>query len=531
MLVTLHPTATGVPCDADEPGPAGTGRSLIPSWRRFALGAALAALAALFVARVAGQTVLDLDVFHQMALFRAALQLGRMPTHDLFAYTSTSRPSVHYEWGNGAILYAVTATTGAPGLLAFKYLLTAAVGAMAVRVALLRGANWKVLCALGPAAILLLEPAFSTVRAGLFTLLFCAMLLAMLERDRRGGRWWVLPWLGVYVLWLNIHPGFIVGAGFLALYWLERVIRLRIPQWHLVATGAAMALLVLVNPYGRLYPMALWHAMTMKLPPIGEWLPMWADRSCPTCVAVYGLTVLVGAYAVARAGWRRCEGVFLLLAGIIASLQHVRHVYLYALVWVCYVPAWFSVSPLGEAISHAWTRWPRLIGVVSSALAVALVPVVVVARPWRLHLPVELDDAANVRGDLAYPGGAVRYLKSQRFRGNVMTHYNDGSYVMWHLWPDVRVSMDSRNDVGYDYELITEVLDFYRGGPGWLATLKRYPTDIVLVKRSYPLAKLMDSAPGWRRFYRDNAYELWSRPDLDLPKVDRTGVPLGADFP
>jgi hypothetical protein len=498
--------------------------------RRLANVAALAAVAILFLAKASPQNTLDLDLFHQMALVRAAVQAGSMPIQDVFAYTSVPGPSVHYEWGNGAVAYIVTSAFGTAGLLVLKYSLTALTAALAIYVARQRKATWAVICALSPGAALLMSMGFTTIRAGLFTLFFCSLVLALLEGDRRGKRTWVLPWLVVYVAWLNIHPGFIVGAGLMGLYWLERVIRYRQPQWHLIGAGIAMLLLVLVNPYGRLYPVALWHALTQTLPPIPEWLPIWRCKDWP-CVAIYFLTVALAISAILRAGWRRCEGVLMLAVCTVAAFQHIRHLYLYALVWFCYVPGWLTLSPMGQAITRVWERRPRIVAAACAVISLVFVPTILSAKPWALHMPVALDDPDNVRENLLYPGSAVEYLKRVQFHGNVMTHYNDGSYAMWHLWPSVKIGLDSRNDVGYSYAFIMEVLNFYRGSPGWHDTLTRYPTDLVLVKRSFPLAKLMASGTDWHRVYRDDSYELWARPGLQLPEEDRTGQPLTATFP
>lgn len=507
-----------------------TSRSQRPFSRRVAGVAAAAMLAAIFLVQVARQNLLDLDVFHQMALFRAALQQGRMPVTDVFAYTSGPGPSIHYEWGNGAIVYVVSNAFGGEGLLALKYILTAATAILAIWVARRREANWSVICLIAPAAISLIALGFTTVRASLFTLLFTAVLLAFIEFDRRGYRAWIWGWFAIFVAWINIHPGFIVGAGILALYWLERVIRYRKLQWHLIATGLAMAGLVLLNPYGFRYPQALFHALTMRLPPIPEWLPMWRFPAW-WVIMMYGITVLAAVYALVRAGWARVEGILILLVCAVAACQHVRHVYLYALVWLCYVPGWLSISPLGAAIQRACTRAAPVVAVVCIVVIAICIPRIVAAAPWRLRIPVKSDEAKSGEQLVIYPVGAVQYLKQHDFHGNVMTHYNDGSYVMWHLWPAVKVGMDSRNDVGYTYGVVMEIHDFYLGEPGWRQTLVRYPTDLVLINRAFPLASLMGDHTGWHRVYRDDAFELWARPQLQMPIVDRSGEPLVASFP
>ena len=507
-------------------------KSPAPSARsvRIAHVVCLCALCVLLAYLLSTDNVADVDLYHQMALFRAALQKGWIPFEDLFAYTSDAHPSVHYEWGNGAVAYAITSVFGGTGLLALKHLLFASVGFFGVRAARQRGAQWGMICAMAPVAIVLLLMASSPVRAGLFTLLFIVVLLNLLAADRHGNRWWVLAWLPMYVIWLNIHPGFIVGTALIALHWLENLIRYRKPQWHLVALGLVMPALVLVNPYGVLYPKAIWHAITVPLPSIAEWQPMWRIPN-PILQIVYAVSLIVALYAALRAGWRRIEGVLLVLVCAVAAFQHVRHCYLYAAAWFCYGPGWMRHTPLGDALERVWMGRPRTVGAASLVLLLFFLPKLILQRPWELRVPTMPDDPSLKILDLLYPAGAVQYLKEAHFQGNVMTDYNYGSYVMWHLWPAVKIGLDSRNDVGYSYPLIKEILSFYDGGEGWRRTLERFPTDLVLVRRSYRLTPLMERQSGWRLVYRDDAFELFARPGLDLPVVDRTGQRITTSFP
>src|SRR4051812_30705480 len=88
---------------------------------RFATVCGVAAVAMLLLRQVVYQNTFDLDLFHQMSVWRAGL-----PREDVFAFTPTVTPSVHYEWGNGAIAYALISRFGLGGLLALKYALTLA---------------------------------------------------------------------------------------------------------------------------------------------------------------------------------------------------------------------------------------------------------------------------------------------------------------------------------------------------------------------------------------------------------------------
>src|SRR5687768_9776553 len=77
-------------------------------------------LALLFISRISWN-VADLDIWHEMALIRESILLGKIPSVDHFAYTPTLPAVVHHEWGAGVLAYAAATLFGAPGILILKY--------------------------------------------------------------------------------------------------------------------------------------------------------------------------------------------------------------------------------------------------------------------------------------------------------------------------------------------------------------------------------------------------------------------------
>jgi hypothetical protein len=332
------------------------------------------------------------------------------------------------------------------------------------------------------------------------------------------------------VLWLNIHPGFVVGVALMGAYWIEQLFRERKPRWHVLGTGAAVLVLIFVNPYGRLYPPAVWHAVTsMRLPPIPEWLPMWKYPE-PRVRMAYAMSLLLAVYCFTRIGWKRAHGAIAFVLCAAAAFQRGRHADIYAIVWLAYVPAWFQATPQGELLDRIWRSRPRVIAVASLAILVACVPFILRADPLHVKVPTSLQGSDQMGVQLVYPVGAVDFLSRTNFHGNLMTHYNDGSYVMWRLWPaGVKIGMDSRNDVGYRYELIEEIHAMYQARPGWRETLDRYDADAILINHMMPLARHMPET-NWQRVYGDQAFEIWNRPSLrnSMGNVERPSTARSA---
>ena len=73
-------------------------------------------------------SVVDLDIWHEMALIRASLEAHRLLSVDVFAFGPKLPVAVDHEWGAGVIAYFLAMNFGAAGILLFRYLVAASIG-------------------------------------------------------------------------------------------------------------------------------------------------------------------------------------------------------------------------------------------------------------------------------------------------------------------------------------------------------------------------------------------------------------------
>ena len=156
---------------------------LVPVWMWLCFGTAYVAFLA--------HNVVDMDLWHQMALVREAFALGGLPANDLFAYTPTVTPSVHHEWGAGFLAYVSAKLLGAPGVLILKYLVGIGIAVFVLLCVRQRAVPLSLLSLCMPVTLILLQRGLSTVRAQMYSFFFVAMLFWMLDQDRRDKRWWI----------------------------------------------------------------------------------------------------------------------------------------------------------------------------------------------------------------------------------------------------------------------------------------------------------------------------------------------------
>lgn len=480
------------------------------------LSAGIAAISFLLL-HICDMNFCDPDMWHEMSLFRQSLVEGRVPTEDRFAYTPTVSPSIHHEWGAGAIFYAVTISCGAPGIMALKYALVAGVVAGCYWCARARGTSAAVFLTVAPAMALFSSYGFTTIRAQAFTLLLLTIMLCFLELDQRGKRWWIAAWLPLHVVWLNVHGGFVVGSGLMAIHAVEQIIR-RKPFWHFVPIGATLFALIFVNPYGSQYLPYLMHGLTMARPLIVEWNPLWQHDT--RVFGLYLLSLVPVVVCVRQLGIRRMAGILVLAATAYAALKHTRHLSLYCVVWTCYVPGYLQQLKFGSFVGDVFRQQGRLVAQVSVIVTLVCMCRVIPAAPWHLNIP---DTNADLeQGLVCYPVHAVQYLADSDFQGNLLLPFEVGGYAMWKLHPKAKVSIDGRYEVAYQPGVLEEHLLLFRAKRGWQDVLAKYPTDAVMIPRLSRLSAAMPSMIGWSRAYCDDVYEVYTRPGLTLASANDT---------
>jgi hypothetical protein len=486
-------------------------------WLRFA---AYAALMSFFLSLTAYNLV-DVDIWHEMALVRESLRAGHLLTRDIFAYTPTVYPSIHHEWGAGMVAYGLTHWFGGNAVLILKYLIALAIGVVSLRCAKSLGADaqvWAVLC---PIAIYLSQFGFlSVVRAQVYTFLFAACCFWLFEQDRRGSRRWWIAWLFIFPIWVNVHGGFVVGIGLLALYTLERAIR-REAFVHLIFLLAGTIAEVFINPFGTAYFAYIARALAMSRPHIQEWRPVWAYG--PWWTTIFLIAVAIAAYAVAKIGIRRAPGLLMVIATAVEATLHCKLMPLFAIAWICHVPAYIQPTPVGRWITSFTRRRSAFVLSIWLLVTVMYLADAVRWQFWQLRVP-------QTKTTFAYPVGAVQYLRERGFVGNLMVPFHQGAYVCWKLYPAVKVSVDSRYEVAYSEEWVDRMFRFYDAEPGWRETLNAYSTDMVLVPRIMPVARVIQQS-GWQMVYEDREFEILARPGLSLPFTDRTAESFAGVFP
>jgi hypothetical protein len=460
-------------------------------------------------------TVADPDLWGYLAFGRLFWETGRFPYQDIFAYVPTLKFWVYHEWLTGVLFYPIYRTLGAAGLQAVKLALGLATVYLIYLTARRRGANfWSALLGVWCVQVFL-AMGYSPVRAQLFTYLFFALSLFMLESARLSGRWrGLIVLVLIQIFWCNLHGGFLAGLGLLALYGLGEAVSRR-PFWPYLAAVLAASLVTLINPYGLDYWHYLFRAVTMPRPEITEWASVFKawQAGFPKEPLLYfaslaGFAVLLALWAK----WREITPGLIMLLTLYLGFKHLRHQVFFFLAAGAYLPV--LLEAFGQKIlsSPPFVSWKLPLGRLA-LVTLAVCGIMIYGykflskNPLTLTFPVTPDPSGKV--GIHYPVNAVEFLQKNRLSGNILNEFNWGEYLIWTLHPSSKVAMDGRYETVYGDDLCRLHSEFFYGRPGWRQILAQFPPDLILVDPRSKVYALLQDAPDWRQAYRDEGAALF----------------------
>jgi hypothetical protein len=456
----------------------------------------------------------DPDTWWHLNTGKWMIEHGELLRVDLFSYTRLGQSYAAPGWPVQILLYLVYQLGGIGGLnlltgvvftLVFYFVNKTLSGSELLKAsALILGATVSSLHA--------------SARPALFTLLFSAIFLWVLEDFRwgRANRLKLLPPL--MIAWANSHGLAVIGLGLVGLYALgmtkveKRGKRLVIasPPKNLFILIPFLLLAACLNPYGPvmlIYPLQAASAHWKAAQYIQEWQSPDFHRSF---VQPFIWLLLLTLAMVGANRKRLALTDFLLVASFAyLGLYSARNVALFGL--AAPVVLTRSSTPLAEA----WARLSpkcsvaprplfRRVSIYLTLGAFTLVGMgrIVQALPNQSNL-VELEKAGMI-----VPAGALDFLKAERPAGRLFNCYNWGGYLQWAL-PEYALFVDGRADLFQD-EIIGQWFQVALVQDGWQEVLDRWDIHVVLIERTWPVAEALKLA-GWKLVYQDDFAMIYVR--------------------
>ncbi|MGC1342609.1 MAG: hypothetical protein WA854_09800 [Candidatus Binataceae bacterium] len=509
-------------------------RKPLPSLIRYSPALVVIAIAIADAVRIA-----DPDLWGHVRFGEIAIRQGHLLLRDSFSYSAPGHIFQDHEWLTDVVTATAYDTLGIFGLKLLKLLFT---GAAILMVALADGetgapelAQFAILI-----AVAALSAPYYQFRPQTFTFTLFAAVMLILTREAYGRRvrlWVLLP---IFVVWANLHGGFIMGLaalGTCAAVGGAQDLAAGRGSARLVRLGAitvGSTLATLLTPYGIGIWMAIAHALANPFTrvAVADWQPLISSTirafHTGTGAALYGMLPVAIMIIFAVAWFIAPDGADLPIVAVaglmsIAAFMSQRNI---PIALIALAPAlarhgWLARLRLrGEQDATApaapSTPEPALIQTVGYAVAIALF-----AGTGMFSRRLATTEP--------YPAGAVAFMQSHGLHGDVLNNFLWGDYLIWHLAPESKVFIDGRYDTVYPQPVLRDFMLFHFDQPGGAAILSEYPHDFVMISPKSEAVNIMSARADWKLVYRDSATLLYARSGSRAASLP--GVPVTAQAP
>lgn len=437
----------------------------------------------------------DFDLWARLIVGKVFWATGHVLKHDFLSYTPTHIWYDH-EWGSGTFcFYPVQILFGPIGLVVLQAIFIFLTFVLCIKTIKLRmGEKYSHHILLILLTLLVYNRCVALpVRCQMFSFLFVALVLYLLERARDGKdkTLWIIPFLTI--IWNNLHGGVVSGLGIVFMYAVGEFLCRRPFKKYLIVLACSLPLLV-INPHGIKYLDFLFMANTMARQDILEWWGVLHPFHIKNCIPFFvwsGFVFVVELFVLLKDLWVKK------FAGFFKELNYTKWILLLVTFYLGFIHIKLIPIFMITAFSFCYEDFYKIVPKSDISKVLSLIFVFILIAGIGIFSPTTAKATW-----VMYPLKEVEFIKSNGIKGNIITSYGHGSYVTYKLFPHNKVYMDGRYEEVYDEEILMHLKVFLEAGYAWGNILERYPADVILLEKNAPVYKYLEkSFPEWKKVY------------------------------
>jgi len=481
----------------------------------------------------------DYDLWARLIVGQHVIQTGHVLKLDFLSYTPTHIWYDH-EWLSGTIFYIILHIFGGTGLIVLQSILIFSTFFVITKIIKLRGVKTTTpynflfyffsICSI---SYLLKLP----IRCHLFSFLFFAIFLYILELSRRdisefkihkfspAGEWGLVIYLPILMIfWNNLHGGCVSGIGLIALYALGEFLNKK-PTKMYVYTLIATILVLPLNPWGFKYLGFLFSASTMSRPDIVEWWGIFCKYNIHKYIylKIFGAMLILtelgfAIKSIISKNYNFDKTKFLVLsATLYVGIMHQKLVPLFVISAMA-----FLYDDFYTALNTLTFNILNKIGVFKDSMVYILISIYIIGNVLTHQITPQIQIAQ-------YPYLSVEFLKTNKIKGNLLTNFGAGSYAAYKLYPDNKIFMDGRYEEVYYQNMIPLLKQFHLVKSNWDEILKKYPPDIMIIEKYYPIYNHLKYSDDWTLIFdKDTNFGIFIK--SKYAKTHYKNPPLNIDY-
>ncbi|MCI5119688.1 MAG: hypothetical protein D3908_00525 [Candidatus Electrothrix sp. AUS4] len=461
-----------------------------------------------------------------------------IPDHTLYSWTLSTNENIYCTWLSDIFFYFYYKLSGLTGLFVLRYLsiyglaLSCFLFARKLKITS-RPETW-LFCLLAS----LMSYAGIAAKSELFTFVF--MLLTAwnwwyirTEKDAAWKHCYLFPL--IMLLWINSHGGFVFGTVFLASIgigeilntWLSPANKLSpAVRKHLLIAAILTGASLFINPYGFDYLNQLFWGLLPTEKNIGKISAVTAYKSpfANSDQMGFGLLLFISIFSLlflyAR-NFRKIEWSSLLsnLIFIFLYTQMVRTTFYWAPIFLFSSLTLLHQRPHPKFSSANW--FPQIPPQLCSALIFVSALCISGITVYKASIKPEMGCWTGFGTADSSPVNESKYIKKYFPTAKIGNTYNQGAYLMWELWPENKVFIDSRHFPYRSSKWLEEYWQFFntdtiRSHPDTFADyITSQDCDLWLIgHEDMVIGQWFYLSPDWKLIYYGRNAALFLRKDI-----------------
>jgi hypothetical protein len=439
---------------------------------------------------------------------------------DIYAFIPTKSLWVNHEWLSEVLFYSLFSINkaGIILLLSKAIVLSSAILLPWFYVSK-KSKNHYLNCFLFAVLILVMSYG-SAIRPQIFSYLFFSLTVFIIDKFSLNNKitYFSLPL--IFILWVNFHGGVLAGlvlVYFIAIYEIfcylishfkNKQDVFQYNKFKVLIIPVVLTLLLIVNPYTYHYFGYIIDAITMKRPCIEEWRSVFSTVANFTYLKLLVIIIIITFLTTIKyINKDRFLKILLISLLLFISLLHSRHLPFLTILCAYYLPQLISDALANfKVVEKIYNSSSKLVidGIITFFLCflsvVCLYNTFYIDGKPDYYLRISLITTPQYIG---YPVNSIIFIKKNHIKGNMITDFNWGEFIIYQLYPSVKVSIDGRYETVYDNSIFEDNLAFLDAKKGWQTILRKFNPDLILVSKGDNIASILFRSKNWKLLFSD----------------------------
>lgn len=448
----------------------------------------------------------DYDLWARLIAGMGVIDGGHVLKADFLSYTPVHTWYDH-EYGSGVIFYALLKLFGPFSLIILESILFFGIFFFITKIIKLRTQSnaYNIIFFIFP--ILALVVNFNQpVRCHMFSFLLFTVFIYILEMARKGQNKPLFLIPPLIILWNNLHGGVVAGIGLLLMYAFGELLNKKPFKKYLI-TFAVSAPLLIINPWGYEYIKFLLMANTMKRPDVSEWWGIFSKfyffKLIPFKLFMVGIlgietvTLFKNISENFKEWYKNLDKTkyILLLVTLYLAVTKMKLLPFFVITGTIfgYEDFYKLIAKINLPEWKNKVLYSTLIFMTLFSLAIK-----------EISIPVSFE---------SYPVKEIEFVKINNLKGKLLINFGLGSYASYKLYPQNLIYMDGRYEEVYYEGMVPLLKKFFLVLPYWEEVLEKFPPDIMIIEKDYPIFSVLNKSQIWSNIYEGKRFGVFVKKD------------------